>query len=76
MRKVTYLSPADIEEIILCHGIKRPCEVSKKYKIGLNRLYKIWSTKPNLSAVSTGLTNAYKESRQREIKKRKNSKMN
>ena len=71
MRKITYLSLEDEDKIMLCHGIRRPCEVSKEYKIGLTRLYKIWSKNPNFSPVSSGVANVYKEARAQEIKKKK-----
>ena len=58
MRVPRYLTDNDIKEIISLRGIRRPCEVSKQYHIGLNRLYKIWSSVPQ-SAVTKGDPDEY-----------------
>ena len=74
MRVPRYLTDNDIKEIISLRGIRRPCEVSKQYHIGLNRLYKIWSSVPQ-SAITKGEPTEYIETRRRYMEKKELSKM-
>ena len=70
MRNPTYLTPDDEAKILSHRGIKRPGEVSKEFKIGLSRLYKIWSKTP-YNAVTSGSANAYKEARRQQLEKQR-----
>ena len=64
MRSPTYLTDSDVTRIISLRGLRRPCEVSREYKIGLSRLYKLWS-KTSQSAVTRGDPTEYIETRKR-----------
>ena len=64
MRAPRYLTDEDINKIISLRGFRRPCEVSREYKIGLNRLYKIWSKTPQ-SAVTKGDPREYVEAKKK-----------
>ncbi|KAK3578332.1 hypothetical protein CHS0354_039039 [Potamilus streckersoni] len=41
--KASYLSYMDVENIISLRGVQKPSEIASRYKIGLTRLYKIWT---------------------------------
>ena len=70
MKSPRYLTDRDVEDIISLRGIRRPCEVSREYKIGLNRLYKIWSSVPQ-SAVSKGDPVEYVETKRKYMEKKR-----
>ena len=70
MHTPRYLTDDDVKEIISLRGIRKPCEVAKQYHIGLQRLYKIWSSVPQ-SAVFRGEPTEYIETRRRYMEKKK-----
>ncbi|KAL3886514.1 hypothetical protein ACJMK2_026499 [Sinanodonta woodiana] len=41
--RAKYLSPADVKKIISLRGKESPTKIVKQFKIGLARLYKIWT---------------------------------
>ena len=59
MKNPRYLTDEDIQKLISLRGIRRPCELARDYKIGLARLYKIWSKSPSGSAITAGEPTEY-----------------
>ncbi|KAL3835820.1 hypothetical protein ACJMK2_021291 [Sinanodonta woodiana] len=45
--RAKYLSVADVKKIISLRGKESPTKIAKQYKIGLARLYKIWTDASN-----------------------------
>jgi chromosome segregation ATPase len=43
MRRAKYLTEFDVDMITKLRGKEKPINIAKKYKIGLTRLYKIWT---------------------------------